>query len=49
MQSLADAMQAEAEAAALEAAEADAKRELRRLETQVNRGDPLTEAQLVKL
>ena len=49
MQSLADAMQAEAEAAALEAAEADAKRELRRLETQVNRGDPLTEAQLAKL
>jgi len=48
-QSLADAMKAEAEAAALEAAEADAKRELRRLEQQVNRGDPLNPSQLTKL
>jgi hypothetical protein len=48
-QSLKDAMQAEAEAAALEAAEADAKRELRRLEQQVNRGDPLDPSQLRKL
>lgn len=42
-------MKAEAEAAALEAAEADAKRELRRLEQQVNRGDPLNPSQLTKL
>lgn len=49
MQSLADAMRAEAEAAELEAAEADAKRELRNFEMQVNRGEPLDEAQLGKL
>ena len=40
---------AEAEAAALEAAEADAKRELKNLEAQVNRGEPLNPAQLEKL
>lgn len=49
MQSLSDAMQAEAEAAALEAAEADAKRELKNLEAQVNRGEPLNPVQLEKL
>lgn len=49
MQSLSDAMQAEAEAARLEAAEADAKRELRNLEAQVNRGEPLNRGQLAKL
>lgn len=42
-------MQAESEAAALEAAEADAKRELKRLEAQVNRGQGLDAAQLEKL